>query len=123
MPLFACTRCNCVEDTALSHYWSARLWEKSPLCSACDPTLGKWHDEFPRESAQGWITDGDGFLLDKRSVESWLGQPVALFGKELFCKDLFGRQEQETPEGSAAVRAHILSLNHSSLAVRDQPPA
>lgn len=104
MPLFACTKCNCVEDTALSHYWSARLRQKSPLCSTCDPTLGKWHNEFPRESAQGWVSDRNGFLLDKRAVESWLGQSVALFGKE----------DQEATEGSAAVKAHILSLNNPS---------
>ncbi|HLH94574.1 MAG TPA: hypothetical protein VKW08_05590 [Xanthobacteraceae bacterium] len=104
MPLFACTKCNCVEDTALSHYWSARLRQKSALCSVCDPALGKWHGEFPRESAQGWISDRNGFLLDRRSVERWLGQPVAMFGKE----------EQETAAASNALRAHILSLDNPS---------
>ena len=104
MPLFACAKCNCVEDTALSHYWSARLRQKSPLCSVCDPTLGKWHGEFPRETAQGWVSDRNGFLLDKRAVERWLGQPVATFGKG----------EQETTEGSEAVKAHILALGTPS---------
>ena len=104
MPLFACAKCNCVEDTALSHYWSARLRQKSTFCSACDPTLGKWHDEFPRESAEGWVKDRNGFLLDKRAVETWLGQPVATFRKD-------------GPEPSAAneaLKAHVLALDTPS---------
>jgi hypothetical protein len=49
MSFFKCRKCGCAEDTALCHYWSARLWETTPVCSACDPTVGKWHGEFPRE--------------------------------------------------------------------------
>jgi len=49
MSLFQCRKCGCAEDTALCHYWSARLRETAPICSACDPTVGKWHGEFPRE--------------------------------------------------------------------------
>jgi len=101
MPLFPCSKCNCVEDTALSHYWSARLRQRFPLCSACDPAIGKWHGEFPRESAEGWISDRNGFLLDKRSVETWLGQPIEVFGKP----------EPEVSEGSDSVRAHVLALD------------
>ena len=78
MPLFACSKCNCVEDTALSHYWGARLRQTAALCSACDPAIGKWHDEFPRESADAFVNDQDGFLLDKRAVERWLGQPIEI---------------------------------------------
>jgi hypothetical protein len=101
MPLFACAKCNCVEDTSLSHFWSARLRQKSPLCSVCDPTIGKWHNEFPREIAQGFITDRNGFLVDKQSVERWLGKPVATFRND----------EAETTEGSDAVKANILALD------------
>ena len=61
MPLFPCSKCNCVEDTALSHYWSARLRQVAAVCSACDPGIGKWHGEFPRESAEGWVNDRSGF--------------------------------------------------------------
>jgi hypothetical protein len=49
MAFFQCRKCGCAEDTALCHYWSARLWETALICSACDPTVGKWHGEFPRE--------------------------------------------------------------------------
>jgi len=78
MPLFSCSKCNCVEETALCRYWGARLRQTAVLCSACDPTIGKWHGEFPRESADGFVNDRDGFLLDKRAVERWLGQPIEI---------------------------------------------
>jgi hypothetical protein len=49
MSFFQCPKCLCAEDTALCHYWSARLRETTPVCSACDSKIGKWHGEFPRE--------------------------------------------------------------------------
>jgi hypothetical protein len=101
MPLFPCSKCDCIEDTALCHYWSARLRQTTPLCSSCDPTVGKWHGEFPRESAQGWVPDRDGFLLDKRAVERWLGQPIEVFARPL----------QERCDASDTVRAHVLALD------------
>jgi hypothetical protein len=63
MPLFQCRKCGCADDTALCHYWSARLRENEPLCSACDPTVAKWHGEFPRESFD---------LRHQREMERWL---------------------------------------------------
>jgi hypothetical protein len=103
MPLFPCKKCNCIEDTALSHYWSARLRQTAAVCSACDPTIGKWHGEFPRESAHGWVTDRSGFLLDKGSVERWLGQPIATFAKP--------GQEPEPCDPRDAIKAHVLALD------------
>jgi hypothetical protein len=54
MPLFKCSQCGCVENTALSN-WAIRFLYKRedgsalpPLCSACDPAIGKWHGEFPQ---------------------------------------------------------------------------
>jgi hypothetical protein len=49
MAFFRCVKCGCEEDTALCNYWSAQLQEISPLCSACDPKIRKWHGEFPRK--------------------------------------------------------------------------
>jgi hypothetical protein len=82
MPFFRCCECGCVEDTALSNFWSARLRQAPRLCSACDPKLAKWHGEFARQSANGWLTDEHGFLWSKREVEDWLGQPIKLIGEE-----------------------------------------
>ena len=53
MPLFNCTKCGAVENTALSGYWPAYYGrDKSvpfqPLCSKCDPGIGEWHGRFPR---------------------------------------------------------------------------
>jgi hypothetical protein len=76
MSFFQCSNCGCVEDTALCHYWAARLREAPALCSACDPKIAKWHGQFPRESAESWITDKRGQLFRKSEVEQWLGRPI-----------------------------------------------
>jgi len=60
MPLFKCEKCGCVENTALSNYWTRDFTTDDPvigqpspmknpaLCSECDPQIGRWHGEFPR---------------------------------------------------------------------------
>ena len=105
MPLFRCQKCNCVEDTALCHYWSARLQETPTVCSACDPKIGKWHGEFPQESAKGWAVQKDGFLFDKSDVERWLGQPIEILGKS----DRWASGERgyapSSPDASSFIRA------------------
>jgi hypothetical protein len=100
MPLFPCTKCNCVEDTALCHYWSARLRQTPAVCSVCDPKIAKWHEEFPRQSAQGWVKDQLGFLWDKRDVERWLGQPI----------EIIANPGQGQCEVLYSVRAHVAAL-------------
>ena len=81
MSYFQCSKCGCVEDTALCHYWSAKLWETPVLCSACDPRIAKWHGEFPQESPQNWIKDRHGLVVCRRSdVESWLGRSIEIVG-------------------------------------------
>lgn len=70
MPLFKCSDCGCIENTALSRYWM-RLVEKPPkpaLCSACDPDIGKWHDQFPKESAKGYKLGDDGFIYSEKDI-------------------------------------------------------
>ena len=81
MSFFPCSKCGCVEDTALCRYWSARLQQTPALCSACDPKIAKWHGQFPQESAQDWINDERGLLCSKSDVEHWLGQPIEIIGK------------------------------------------
>jgi hypothetical protein len=54
MPLFNCTMCGAVENTALSNYWTdqGRLDRSAPfepLCSECDPRIGEWHGNFARK--------------------------------------------------------------------------
>ena len=81
MSFFQCEKCGCVEDTALCHYWSARVRQTSTLCSACDPSIAKWHGQFPRESSADWIRDKRGLLCSKREVENWLGQSIGTIGR------------------------------------------
>jgi hypothetical protein len=48
MATFRCGKCGCNEDTALCNYWSARVRDLRPVCSACDSKIGRWHGQFPR---------------------------------------------------------------------------
>ena len=48
MATFRCSKCGCDDDTALCNYWSARVRDILPVCSACDAKIGKWHGRFPR---------------------------------------------------------------------------
>ena len=88
MPLFKCSKCGCVENTALSSYW----WQKrafdmklaksvaappskpprwKPLCSECG--TGKWHGEFAKKPAVGYKRDEDGFIYSQVELDagSW----------------------------------------------------
>lgn len=51
MPLFICSRCKCVENTALSGYWFGD--REKPFCSECDPKIGKWHGAFSKQKWDG----------------------------------------------------------------------
>lgn len=69
MPLFQCTKCRCIENTAVCGYnW---LMDKSKaLCSECDPEFGKWHGIFEKKSAIGLYLGNDGFLYHEDTVNS-----------------------------------------------------
>ena len=70
MPLFACSKCNAVENTALSRFWETQLrayeakTKHEPLCSECDPAIGKWHGRFPKVRADNgdWEPYRNGFI-------------------------------------------------------------
>jgi hypothetical protein len=110
MAIFPCSKCDCVEDTALCRYWASRLRQTAALCSECDPTIAKWHGEFPRESAKGWLKDRDGFLLDKRAVERWLGLPIDTFTKPTPAPSI-ASDAGDSSSASDAVRAYVLALD------------
>ncbi|MDP3985620.1 MAG: hypothetical protein Q8P82_02545 [bacterium] len=69
MSLFRCTKCNCVENTAVSRYWFRG--SGPALCSACDPALGTWHGQFEREDTDkaGYVVGADGFLYLPRAEQ------------------------------------------------------
>lgn len=67
MPLFKCSSCGCVENTAVCHYWSD-FRERPPLCSECDPQIGKWHGLFDKKPATGYKLGNDGFLYEPELI-------------------------------------------------------
>ena len=82
VPLFTCSQCGCVENTALCRYWTQPKGPK--LCSACYPPIGKWHGKFPREKVDD---DGRFHPEDEDNPESkccktrrtvWLKPPLGL---------------------------------------------
>jgi hypothetical protein len=67
MSIYQCEACGYIDNTALTHYWQRSGTGLPPLCSACDPEIGKWHGAFPKESADGMLLGNDGFLYDAES--------------------------------------------------------
>ncbi len=70
MPLYACSKCGCVDNTALGGYWKRVYLDKlPPLCSECNPEIGKWHGDFPKDKIDKIETDCTGkkyrYVLDE----------------------------------------------------------
>ena len=42
--LFRCIKCNVVDSVVLTP-----ITNRQYLCSKCNPDIGEWHGEFPRE--------------------------------------------------------------------------
>lgn len=60
MPLFECTNCHAVDNTALAGYWVRVYLDEQPaLCSECNPAIGKWHSQFEKRTPKeaGLVTD------------------------------------------------------------------
>lgn len=62
MPLYSCEQCGAVDNTALTNYWAQVRHMTTILCSSCDPHIGKWHDEFPKQTMEqrGLVMRQDG---------------------------------------------------------------
>ena len=69
MPVYRCSKCGVMENTAASGYWSQQDRDNA-LCTQCDPKIGKWHGIFKRMSAKGMMLASDGFLYAKEDVAS-----------------------------------------------------
>lgn len=79
MPLFICDLCECIENTALGHYWGRdqdyfgkpELRGKA-LCSECSPAVfgdgsvntdgGRWHGRFEKRRATPEVLASAGFM-------------------------------------------------------------
>lgn len=68
MAIFRCSKCGCIENTALCNYWEALADNKPGLCSLCDPEIEKWHNEFPRDLPEkfNYVEGEDGFLYERK---------------------------------------------------------
>jgi len=68
MPLFECSRCRAVENTALGAYWVNNRDGKPVLCSECD--TGTWHGEFEKQTKEeaGYIRAKSGYLYTPESL-------------------------------------------------------
>jgi len=72
MPIFKCSKCGVIDNTATSGYWHRYMsLEKGqtpppPLCSQCDPEIGQWHGRFERNTpGELKVVEGpDGFYYD-----------------------------------------------------------
>lgn len=77
MSLYRCTKCDVIENTALGGYWIQQMdahkagVKYEPLCSQCDPTIGKWHGQFPRKGVTAeWLQDSSGRLWRPEETKS-----------------------------------------------------
>jgi hypothetical protein len=70
MPVYCCRKCGCLENTALSSYWSQLRSGKPVECSEC--LTGKWHGEFPKMSTKGFFVDSDGFIYAKEELSDFV---------------------------------------------------
>lgn len=48
MPLFICSECGAVDNSATGKFWRH---EDAPLCAEC--STGTWHGKFPKEPWDG----------------------------------------------------------------------
>jgi len=62
LPLFICSNCRCIENTAVTDYAYRHYVEKKPpLCSICMRPPGKaWHGHMPRKLATPALVEAFG---------------------------------------------------------------
>lgn len=76
MPLFECSQCHTVDNTATANYWArVHMDQKPALCSACDPDLGTWHDRFPRTTLEEYHRLYPDAKPVEYTIENNYGQP------------------------------------------------
>lgn len=70
MPLFKCSKCGAIENTALGNYWIESRNKKPVLCSECGPE-GKWHGKFEKRDADaaGFIQGDDGYYYKPEELQ------------------------------------------------------
>ena len=64
MPLFKCSKCNCIENTALGAFWG----RDEKLCSECD--TGRWHGRFDKKTPEeaGYVMAPNGLYYTEEQM-------------------------------------------------------
>jgi len=106
--LFRCEKCGCVESVEFGRYFckeDTKMWDEGnlgkALCSECAPSTykngtltkyGKWHNHFPKVSADGMYIDIHGFLWKVDDVKntsfSSIHKIIGVVGLDVFKKNL-----------------------------------
>lgn len=97
MSLFLCSKCGCVENTALSKgvdgFWSRKVLKKlPPLCSEC--ANGVWHGQFPKKTPPelDLVLYQNGYLYNPKQVK--LSSTTNSFYKQLVVVEWFGQEDK-----------------------------
>lgn len=64
MPLYECSKCHAVENTALTNFWFHHFHDGPQLCSECDPEYGEWHGKFPKQTVEQARQSDPNFLIE-----------------------------------------------------------
>ncbi len=64
MPLYECSKCHAVENTALTNFWMDHTCNRPALCSECDPEIGAWHGVFPKTTAAEYAAKFPGSKIE-----------------------------------------------------------
>jgi hypothetical protein len=70
MPIFSCSRCEVIENTALVSYWYLTSQKEKPLCSECE--TGSWHGLFKKKKPDAsWFVYDKHFLCGPSEIENF----------------------------------------------------
>ena len=73
MPLYRCSQCGCVENTATGRFWG-QTWAirkgDSDGCKCSECLTGTWHGRFPKTSADGMVEDEGGFIWMEDEIKN-----------------------------------------------------
>ncbi len=117
MSLFRCETCGCFENTALSNWAIRSLHKQPPLCSECDPEIGKWHGEWPKKSS-------DGMFVGPMNLYHAVEVAEGTYARSSQCtgRIIDGRVVPMTPEECREVALAVVSLEHARAAFGEEEP-
>ena len=68
MPLFECSKCNHVDNTALGDFWMSLMTDgPPPLCTECK--TGKWHERFKKLHISAYPVDTVQYPIGRKDAD------------------------------------------------------